>query len=728
MEEKKKKTSSNSTLDFLIAKKKQMQDLKSRKEYNNILKEVNANLINTVTQKQTIDQSLPQMIMVTMPRADGSNDFLTLPRVKTSKGSESDTPRAEIPIAFSKILVAASAIAANVPDGMTYSMNKIKARAYYEMWKRSWATADMNGANALDFAVQQMLTTGTGAWRVFPKQIIVDTTKGGVKTKKILYDDMYREPLDMNRTWFGTSYRVTSEDNRPEVLYEIDITIEAYKKLKSKFSKRKKKGDLKDMSAGVSQEAQNEDSEKVKNEVTLTIYECPLDNRYIIASTEICFYDGEMPNEEIYGSVIPMHCFHKNQTSQYGIGFWELMRGNQTIQNYIESMNVEQVASEIIPMIIATGNIQGDMMLTRSSSKANVLPAGSKIERMLTTGNSTLGMNLIERKKNENDDITGINNIVAGSATENTLGSTVIMREAALNRLLKPRNSLKRALEKDACILFSWFEQDYVNPRGFVFTSEEEVETFKQVNPMFQMDVENPPEPEINQEGLELDTGETPSWKVFASMRVPVNFDYENEDLEESDYSNQPIDEVGDFSTLISRKTLLDKVGELDSPEKIGYDKVLLIIDPNSMLTPSAELQKQTSFQWFPIVQNTIMQIFGMAKQDPEQAMAQLKTFKKFLEIQRLNIYDFIPKELYDKIMQAQMMPEVDPMQAMMSQMQAQGAQGAAEGQNLTSDGTPVGQPQSPEEMPQATSPLGQAVAGGVTNMGQKAIQGATQI
>lgn len=697
-------------IDFVKDKKRTLTQNRFRQDYDKLLQEYTKYAVNTQTQKNTIDQSTPESITILIPRADGTNDFAVYPRVKDVKGSESDTPRAEIPIAYSKILVASSAIASNMPNATPFSINKIKARTFYEYWKRSWTLPEMNGANTLDFAVQQMFATGTGAWRIFPRQVSVDKTVNGKKVKKVIYDDIYREPLDMNRTWLGLSYKPGSNDGRPEVLYELDVTNEEFEKLKKRFGKRAKKMPKNLQVNTVSQEAANEDPEKTKTHVTISFYECPKDNRYIICSDSIIFYDGEMPNDDVYGSVVVFHCFHKNLLSPYGVGLWELIRGNQTIQNYIESLNTEQVAAEIIPLIFATGNIQGDMEMKRSSTRVNVVPAGVKVERVLTTGNATLGENYLERKKQEIDDITGVNNIVAGSSSEATLGATVILKEAALNRLMKPRNSLKRALEIDACIQFSWIEQDHVNPRELIFSSQEEIDAFKQANPTLFVEVEEPDEleapepndhPEDEQPG-NLADGMVPSYKVFYSPKVPMNFDFKKTDLEESGYENQSIQETGAYNTLVPRSSALTEIRGLEEEGKIGYDKVSLVIDPNSMLIPSAEIQKQTSMQLYPIVQQSIAEIFMASMQAPELAKAKLKTFEKFMEIQRENIMDWIPKEFYDSVKMGVATPP--PMLGM--------PPGEAPGMG----------PIPPEQMPNPAnaSPFGQAINGGIVGMDKK--------
>ena len=87
---------------------------------------------------------------------------------------------------------AASAIASRCPDGTAYSTNKIKARAYYELWKRSWTVPEMNGQNTLQTVAQNTFTYGWAAWRQYPKKVEVERTVDGKKVPKIIFDDIYK--------------------------------------------------------------------------------------------------------------------------------------------------------------------------------------------------------------------------------------------------------------------------------------------------------------------------------------------------------------------------------------------------------------------------------------------------------------------------------------------------------------------------------------------------------
>lgn len=687
------------SIQFLTKKKDELKKNKYRKQFDTLCEEIQENLINTGVVKRKVDESVRTMIMYPTVRSDGSTDWAMFPRISGTEAQYSDAPRSAEPIAFSKILVAASAIAASIPDGDTYSTNKIKARAYKELWKRSWEVTEMNGYATLDAAVQFLLTYGWSAWRIYPKQDVVDKTINGKLTKKIIFDDVYREPLDPRRTWLGLSYKPTHNVNRPEVLYEIDITKDEYAKLKKRMGKRTK------VDASVSQEATKEDSQKTETHVTLTFYEAPSDNRYIIASDNICFYDGEMPNDEVYGSVVVGHCFISDSNNLYTTGLYEMMRGNAAIYNYINSINAEQVVAEIEPLLFASGITgQGDLTYKRGSNRINSLPQGAKIDKINTTGNVTLGINYANAQKLDIEENTGVNNIVSGGSSETTLGATVILKEAALNRLIKPRNSLKQMLENDACIFFSWLEQDQVNPREFIFSNEEEVQQFVMANPGYthtEGESEVADTDELDEYGVP--TQDNPI-RIYSSQNVPVSFDYSKYDPNTGD---QTMQEFGSATHSISKATMLSSVFATEKPDQIGYDKVILKIDPNSMLQPSAEIQKQTAMQLFPIIQQSLTLIFGMAKQDPIQAVAQLTSLKTFLEVQKENIFNYIPKQQYDQIMQGGM---VQPM--------VMGPDGKPMGATQ-SDGTPVTMAPNPNERALNQSPMNAAVSASLTRASQ---------
>ena len=175
----------NKSISFLTAKKAELKKNKYRQQFDSLCLEIQENLINTGVVKRKIDESARMMVAWPTIRADGATDWAVFPRISGMEQDVSNAPRSAEPIAFSKILVAASAISANIPNGDTFSVNKIKARAYKELWKRTMEVPEMNAQMTVQTATQDLFTYGWAAWRVYPKQDIVDKTINGKKTKKI---------------------------------------------------------------------------------------------------------------------------------------------------------------------------------------------------------------------------------------------------------------------------------------------------------------------------------------------------------------------------------------------------------------------------------------------------------------------------------------------------------------------------------------------------------------
>lgn len=201
-----------------------------------------------------------------------------------------------------------------------------------------------------------------------------------------------------------------------------------------------------------------------------------------------------------------------------------------------------------------------------------------------------------------------------------------------------------------------------------------------------------------------------------ASKNLRLNFDFTQE--------GEVMDNVD--TRQISAKNLFDEM------KNTGHmsDYIDFIIDPDSMLLPSLEIQKQTYLALFPVITNQITLIFSMRNQDPEASASQLMALEKLLDIQNGDIFDYISKVDYDAIMakqpsQAQMEAQQKQMQidAQNSAMQAMaggsggGGDSVPMGDQMSSDGQPAMSPQAPGETPRPQSPFGSAIDASVGRM-----------
>lgn len=709
------------TYEYVEEKKKGMKKSQYREKFDALAAEIEINLMNTsVSYGQKLYEKSGWGSMVFYNKmANGAYDINVYPQKLTDRDqNRSGVPVSQEPIAFSKIMIATSVLAGKLPDATVIADDKIYAKASYELWKRSWYMKGGNGGNTLMLTYQNLFTYGWAAWRVYPRRVQVK--KNGVD--KILYDDIYREPMDVKRTWLGLGFNHGDYWSWGEIYYEKDMTKEEFFD-KYPAARGVKKGldyisesnpiTNSNPDLSVTEEAKDENSEKLATHVTIGYYENELLNRYIVKCGKMIIYDGELPNDGSHGSVVTARCFVKNFNDPHGVGLYEMMRGNTALYTYINSLNAQQVEAEIFPLLFGAQVQNGTATYKRGPNIVNAKHPGTQIDVIRTTGNVQAGIAFADKQKEDIEQNTGINNIVAGQDAQSTLGSTVILKEAAYQRLTAPKNSIVDALEKDAHIANTWMMQIYPVDKIFMVDSQDQLAEFTKQNPDYFMESQEV----VDDEGMS--TGKT---AVAASKNLRLNFDFtpDGEMLE-----NVP-------TRTISAKGLFD---ELKNSGHMS-DYIEFIIDPDSMLLPSIEIKKQTFMALFPVITNQITLIFSLRNQDPEGAASQLMALEQLLEVQNQDIYDYIAKSEYDAIlgkkpsdMQQQMQEKQMAMDAKNTEMQTiagGGAPGAGAGitpmgDQMGKDGQPAMQPQAPGEMARPQAPMGSAVD---ASMGRAALGG----
>lgn len=670
------------TISFIADKKKEMKKSQYRVKFDQLATEIHQNLVDTTVSygEKLYEKSGWGSSIFYNKLADGSYDINVYPQKMSGMDkNKSGVPISQEPIAFSKIIIATSVLAGKLPNAQVIADDKVYAKASYELWKRNWLMNGANGTNTLMSTYQNLFTYGWAAWRVYPRRVQVK--RNGVD--KILFDDIYREPLECTRTWLGVGFNNGDIWSQTEVYYEKDMPKEEFFEKYPEAKKNKKKLQY----ISVSEESTDEDPDNSQTSVTVGYYENVLMNRYIVVCGKMKIYDGELPNDGSHGSVVVARCFQKNLNDPYGVGLYELMRGNTAIYTYINSLNAQQVEAEIFPLIFGTQVQNGSATYKRGPNIVNPKHPGTDIDVVKTSGNIQQGMMYADKQKQNIEANTGINNIVAGAGAENTLGSTVIMKEAAYNRLIAPRNSMIAGLELDAHIANTWMKQIYPVDKIFMLDSDDQLAEFVKQNPDYFVESEDV-----------LDDNGIPVGKIAAaSPNLRLNFDF---------------DEEGNIMENVATRQISAK-GLFDEMKNTGHisDYIDFVIDPDSMLLPSIEIQKQTFMALFPVITNQITLIYSMRNKDPEAAASQLMALEKLLDIQNGDIFDYISKADYDAIISKQ--PSEIQRQMEQKQMEADARNTAMQnragggrsgvlptGQNMTSDGTNPLQPQNSNEIP----------------------------
>jgi hypothetical protein len=615
---------------FVEEKKKLMKRSPYRERFDELAREIEQNIVNTtVSYGEKIYEKTGWGSMVFYNKlANGSYDINVYPQKLTDRNqNRSGVPVSQEPIAFSKIIIATSVLAGQVPDATVIGDDKIYNRATYELWKRTWELKGANGQNTLERTYQNLLTYGWAAWRTYPRRVQV--LRKGVQ--KILFDDIYREPMDPNRTWLGIGQNVGDYWTQFEVYYEKDIPKAEFFLLVPAAADYKKKKGFFD-TGSTSEEAKDENQLLSDHSYTIGYYENVLLNRYVVKCGHFIIYDGELPNDDNYGSILVARCFARNILDPYGVGLYEMMRGNTALFTYINSLNAQQVEAEIFPLLFGPQVQNGSNTYRRSPNIINPKNPGTTIDVVKTSGNVQQGVAFANQQKTDIEELTGVNNIVAGDNAESTLGSTVLLKEAALNRLTSPRNSMMNALQTDAHIATSWIEQTYPIDKVFFIDDDDDVAQFAKQNPNYFMEAT----PVMGGDDGQTIVGQV----ITASQNLRLSFDFTPD--------GKLVENVP--TRTISARNLYQ---ELDAH---GHSKSFMefIIDPDSMLVPSMEIQKQNYMAISPLITNQINLIFQLRNTDMEAAASQLMGFERMLKVQKENIYDYIPKATYDAILALQ--------------------------------------------------------------------------
>lgn len=659
--------------------KREFKETKYRRKYDGILDYIDRTLVNTETYR-TAMKSLSTGVSYSFVYENGSYAQIPILARNNQNDERTRVPVTSEPIAFSKILTAVSVLASKVPDAEFKSYDKIYARTQYELWKDTWLNPLGNGKMMLQHLYQSMLLTGVGFYRVFPKR--VQHMHRGVK--RILFDGVYRMAMNPKRTWIGNSVNLYDSWSTGEVLYEMDEPVKNF---------LKKHPDAKDFQleyASTNDETEIDDS--VKNQfVVIKYYENPVQNKYCVACGNYPLYEGEMPNVDGWGHVMWANCFIREPNDPYGVGFVELMRGNIELYDYINQLSAQQVEAEISPLIFGTNTGLGEMNYRRGPNIINPKTQGSELQVVKTSGNVQQSLLYADKQKQIISENTGINDILAGTAGDSTLGSTVLMREASLNRLIIPRTNICSALEKDAYATVAWLRQLYSVDRMEFFSTETEVQQFVANNPNYFVNVET----------YQMLNGND-KFVVEYSKRVPLTFDIILDG--DDDRAKDDIEEI----TSEYEVPAVALYQFLQDYNHISH-RLIINVDGTSTILPSEEINKQQVSALYQVVSPKTVEIMQMMQMDPNLSRILLTQLESFVVSQGESIYKWFPKDIYDQIMTPQ--PQIPP--EMMAMMQQGGTmqEGANAPQNMPNQipmtQSPVAQELS--SMSSNTSPMGSA-------------------
>lgn len=524
------------------------------------------------------------------------------------------------------------------------------------IWKRNWELN--NSVEVLKLFVFDLAKYGFAVGHTVPRILkrdkdileIVDTDNPEKnvyrKTQITEFNDIYREKLDLYRTWIDDKANLTDPFSVNDWYYEKDYSQEDFDEEFGMYknSKMVKAGTL--QTEGNSGDATvNAATKTRKDMITVGFYENKKKDLYVIYLPEqkIPLYFSPLPNDDGKLSLWYAYWLERDPRTIYGIGLYELIKSSKVMYDRMKNMTIDQLVMAIYPMLFYSGTPQaGDGGITISPNQVIQKMPGSSIDQVKITYD-TRGWEGVAKQKEDMDEATGITPTLGGEVTGKTLGEILHAKDAALKRLNIPMLNIAKAIEMDAYITLSWANQVYSIPEVKEFADPDALAAYERENEVKANHVE-PKENKFNEEGENIG-------KIEAQFLPSLDLGLE---------------EGKDGILIESHENRFFQLGDSEgqlSPSNIKWEGKIMI-KAMSIIAPNPEIERQRKIELFNLVQPAIYQMSALINQqvDPksgqmftpqgglEVALDLYRPLKEILEIQDEKPEDWLPKKLVEMV------------------------------------------------------------------------------
>ena len=502
------------------------------------------------------------------------------------------------------------------PTSRKYESNTALAQAN---WKQSWHTS--GGKRALKNGILNMSRYGIGFWCTTPKIDVRDkkvrvefnkddSSKDVYETKKITrYNGLARRSLNPWDVWVNDGARPGMFDEIGEWYYEREFSEEEFKleypvaqfpnaqfvRANAQFSDNENNKD--------------NDDETKKDKIRVGYYENDRKDLFVIwvPGQDIPLYNAPMPNDEGKLSLWYAPWSPRDDRTIYGIGLFEIIRGDTILFDRVLNMTMDQLTLSIYKSFFHKGTDQlgEDGTLRLQAGKGQAVSDPSSIKWLDVPGpgqDAWRGLQYLQDKRDIN---SGVPQQLAGKFSGKTLGQDLQAKEAALERMKLPLDYLLDALEQEAYLTLSWLSQILSTPEVLEYSDEtdlraalsemglgeEEIKGYFEVlnspsqdQELFAQDVQ--PQEGVDEMGMPLQ----PQVKNYAKVYPEAVLN---------------MDKDSDGNLFESEQRKFYRFG-LDIPTKRLNWKGMIRVLPQSVLAPSKELTRRLDLDLFNLVYPSI--------------------------------------------------------------------------------------------------------------------------
>lgn len=498
------------------------------------------------------------------------------------------------------------------------------------IWKRSWGIA--KSKDQLKIILFNMAKYGWAPARTYPrivqrpKDILVELDtehpeKNKYKTVMLTeFNDVYREALDPWRTWIDDMANMTDPWSLDDWYFEKDYSKDAFELEFGQYENSDKITFGAFTKSSPDEPDVNEETKKRDDIITLGFYESKRKDLYGIYSPndDVVIYYSPLPNDDGLLSLWDQCWNIRDPKTRYGIGLFEILKNNKVLYDRLDNMDIDSLVLSIYTMLFYSGtnSLVGDGQNVVSPGLLKQKLPGTTVDQ-IKLDYSGKGREGADQQRERIDELTGITPTLQGQVEGKTLGEVLHAKDAALKRLNIPLSNLASGLEQDAYLTLSWGNMIYSLPEVMEFLSQDELDDYMK------------------------ETEREPTRVVPSGGGLKADFPRVLDLSLDTDRDGTLIESPE------ARFFIVGGEGE-DGLEKRSLNwKGQIVVNPQSIVAASQELDRQRKLELFNLVYPTVQAISVALTQAQFQVATDLaKPVVQILEIQDEDPADWLPDQV----------------------------------------------------------------------------------
>jgi hypothetical protein len=403
-------------------------------------------------------------------------------------------------------------------------------------------------------------------------------------------------------------------------------------------------------------EHEQQKDETSGKKIKIGYYENVRKDLYVILDPvkNIVLYSSPMPNDDGYLPIVYAPWTLRSDKSIYGIGIYEIIKGDSVLYDRVSNMTVDQLTLSIYKSFFHKGIDQlgedGTLKISPGEGQQMIDPASMKWLEIPGPGQEAWkGLQYLQDKR---DLTSGVPQQLAGRFNSKTLGQDLQAKEAALERMKLPLDFIVDALEQEAYITLSWLKQIVSTPEIVEYTDIEDLKDALQERELTDEEIsaylKQAESPEPNQELLYQTNQVKDGEQILDEEGMPVVNRYANIYPE----TQLKLSKGEDGTLFETESKQFFRYGVDLNTSRLNWKGRIRVI-PQSVLVPSKELTRRLDLDLFNLVYPSIQAMTAAPRLIP----VLLHPIKQIIKSFQKDYKDWLPEDELMRLYQESMKP-----------------------------------------------------------------------